>query len=259
VSRGLVARVDPVTRALVLVLVMGGAVSVLATCGDSEAVRGAAGAIDATGVIDASDAPVVDAPAVDASPFDAPPGVPDLQLVGGDMARSWLVNAVYIPDGDCAVTEGCVGASGTRVLLRFATITANRGTGDLIVGVPPDAGVSNDTFQWSACHKHHHVANYATYELLDDQGVVITARKQSFCLEDDKQVQVGAQPTGYSCQNQGISRGWADVYTAFTACQWIDVTDVAHGAYTLRVTVNPLKTITESSYDNNVFTVSVSF
>ena len=61
---------------------------------------------------------------------------------------------------------------------------------------------------------HHHVTNYASYELVDGDGVVVTARKQAFCLEDDEQVQLGAQPTGYSCANQGISRGWADVYSA---------------------------------------------
>jgi hypothetical protein len=101
--------------------------------------------------------------------------------------------------------------------------------------------------------------NYASYELLDGSGTVITGRKQAFCLEDDRQVQAGARPPHYTCRNQGIQRGWADVYTRDTACQWIDVTDVPHGAYTLRVTVNPLKTITESSYDNNVFTVDVVF
>jgi hypothetical protein len=185
--------------------------------------------------------------------------MPDLQLVGEQMADTWVLDAVTVDAGACEVVEHCVEAPGERVLLRFATVTANRGTADVVIGVPPPAGVSNDIFQWSPCHEHHHYANYTTYELINETGAVLTARKQSFCLEDDEPVELGASSAGYVCTNQGISRGWADVYTRDTACQWIDVTDHPHGAYTLRVTVNPQHTIAESNYDNNVFTVDVRF
>jgi hypothetical protein len=198
-----------------------------------------------------------DAAPFDASPFDAPPGVPDLAFVDAEMVRSMVVTSDDFGDDYCEVIEGCVGAAGRRTLLRFDTVTANRGAGDLIVGVPPPPGESDATFQWSACHKHHHVANYASYELVDGTGVVITARKQSFCLEDGEQVRPGAPATGYSCLNQGISSGWADAYGRFLPCQWIDVTGVPSGAYTLRVVVNPLHTVAESDYTNNVFTVPV--
>jgi lysyl oxidase len=202
------------------------------------------------------DAPVA---LVDASPFDAAPQVPDLQFVAGEMASTFVVTADPFAADDCAVMEGCVGGAGTRILLRFDTVTANRGSGDLVVGVPPPPGESDAVFQWSPCHMHHHVANYASYELIDTTGTVLTARKQSFCLEDGEQVQPGAPPTGYSCLNQGISRGWADVYSRYLPCQWIDVTDLPSGTYTLRIVVNPLHTIPESDYDNNVFTASVQF
>jgi len=208
------------------------------------------------------DAPVsLDAPdaLVDASLFDAAPRVPDLQFVAGEMASTFVVTADLFAADDCAVMEGCVGGAGTRILLRFDTVTANRGSGDLVVGVPPPPGESNAVFQWSPCHMHHHVANYASYELIDTTGTVLTARKQSFCLEDGEQVQPGAPPTGYSCLNQGISRGWADVYSRYLPCQWIDVTDLPSGTYTLRIVVNPVHTIPESDYDNNVFTASVQF
>ena len=207
------------------------------------------------------DAALADAASADAwvAPLDAPTGFPDLQFVVEEMAGNWVVTSdVFAPD-DCAVAEGCVGAAGRRTLLRFDTVTANRGSGELVVGVPPPPGESNAVFQWSACHKHHHVANYASYELVGPTGTVLTARKQSFCLEDGEQVQPGAPPTGYTCLNQGISRGWADVYGRYLACQWIDVTDIAPGAYTLRIVVNPLRTIAESSYDNNLFTFDVRF
>lgn len=186
------------------------------------------------------------------------PGVPDLQFVPEAITNTVSVGLGVFPSDDCAVIEGCVGASGLRRLLRFATVTANLGTGDLVIGVPPPPGQSNDVFQWSPCHMHHHFLNYASFELVDGAGNTVTARKQAFCLEDDRPVVLGAQRHGYSCLDQGISRGYADVYGADLACQWIDITGMAPGAYTLRMVVNPLHTIIESDTTNNVFTVGVS-
>jgi hypothetical protein len=219
---------------------------------------------DAGGLPDVAplpDAAALDAPdAPDASPFDAPPGIPDLQFIASEMTQTVTLTEDPFRDTDCEVVEGCVGAAGRRTLLRFDTVSANRGTADLVVGVPPPPGESNDVFEWSPCHMHHHVRNYASYELLDATGAaVLTARKQSFCLEDGESVQPGVPATGYSCTDQGITRGWADVYSRYTACQWIDVTDLPSGTYTLRVVVNPLHTLPESSYDNNTFTTLVRF
>ena len=217
----------------------------LAGCGGPRARVGGDAAI-----VDATD----DAPA----PIDVPAGTPDLQFVARAMVGTVAVqqDAIF-RDADCEVVESCVGAAGRRTLLRFSTVSANLGSADLFVGAPPAAGDSNALFVWSPCHKHHHVRDYASYELVDATGVVATARKQAFCLEDDLPVQPGAQPTGYSCLRQGISRGWADVYTSDLPCQWIDVTDVPPGSYTLRLVVNPLHTLPESDYDNNEFTVDV--
>jgi hypothetical protein len=231
-----------------------GALAGLAGCGDSlhPAIDAAHGGVaaDATTSIDAP-------AALDAALIDTPPGMPDLQFVSGEMANTLVVTADDFRDTDCEVVESCVGAPGRRFLLRFDTVSANRGTADVFVGVPPPAGESNDVFEWSPCHMHHHVKNYASYELTDGNGVVLTARKQSFCLEDTESVQPGVASSDYSCLRQGITRGWADVYSRYLPCQWIDVTGLPSGTYTLRVVVNPLHTLPESNYDNNVFTTSV--
>jgi hypothetical protein len=221
----------------------------LAACGHSTAEP--APPDDAADPIDASP----DGPAV----IEPPMGLPDLAPVASLMTDTWVVTSDVFPANDCAVIEGCVGAAGRRLLLRFDTVTANVGTGDLHVGAPPAPGVSNDMFQWSQCHMHHHVSRYTTYELLGPDGVVFTGRKQSFCLEDVRRMSPGTPSRGYTCLNQGISRGWADSYTRGLPCQWIDITDVPSGAYTLRVTVNPDHTLPESDYTNNEFTTAVQF
>jgi hypothetical protein len=237
-----------VSRSLVAWIAGAGA---LAGCGQPAGLAGDAATADDAPVVDAA----LDAAVRDASLVDAPPGLADLQLIAAEMASSLVVTVdVFAPD-DCAVIEGCVGAAGRRSLLRFDTVTVNRGTADLIAGVPPAPGQSAGVFQWSACHQHHHVADYASYELIGDAGSVVIGRKQSFCLEDDQQVSPGAPPARYTCRNQGISRGWADVYGRFLPCQWLDVTDLPPGGYTLRVVVNPLNTVVESDTTNNVFTV----
>jgi hypothetical protein len=189
--------------------------------------------------------------------IDAPLGVPDLQFIADEMVDSLQLDSGSFLAGDCEVVEGCVGGPGARRLLRFDTATANVGTADLIVGMPPPAEQSDERFEWSPCHKHHHFKDFIIFELVSSAGVVTTARKQSFCLQDDEQVDPRAVPRGYTCLNQGLSRGFADIYARALPCQWIDITEVPPGSYTLRVVANPEHALVESSYDNNVFTVGV--
>lgn len=200
------------------------------------------------------DAPAIDAPEVDAAP-DGPPGMPDLQLVAGDMRR-YRVTPTMIDADHCAVQEGCVSGIGMRRLLRFPTETVNRGTGDLILPRLPDPEISDEHYEWSPCHKHHHLKGYTSYELVGHDGVILTGRKQAFCLADMKQIDPGAHQH-FECSNQGLTRGWADIYDWDVDCQWLDVTSVAPGTYTLRVIVNPDGMIPDSDRTNNVFTMPV--
>lgn len=156
----------------------------------------------------------------------------------------------YFAEDDCSLVEGCVGAAGWRRLLRFGTWTPNTGTADLFLGVPRD---DVEQFVYSACHDHYHFEGYAEYELRQSDGTVAaTGHKQAFCLldfyrypeEDDR----GAY---YTCENQGIQRGWQDVYEADLDCQWVDVTDVDPGEYTLHIALNTNRALLESSYDDN--------
>ena len=61
----------------------------------------------------------------------------------------------------------------------------------------------------------------------------------------------------YTCSNQGIQKGWGDLYNSTLDGQWIDITGVPDGSYTLEIEINPAHLIQELNYDNNVTRVPV--
>lgn len=236
-------------------LTIASCLALVVACGDSSA------AFDA-GVADGGN----DAAAVDASPDASADagggGVPDLTINPNRLLVDLAVEQRTFDAGACELDpdEACIGAAGTRTLLRFSIETPNIGTGDLFLGVPSAA---NENFQFSTCHNHYHFVGYAAYELLDAGGTTIaTGRKQAFCLLDSEKY-ITDDPTvsdtnTYWCGYQGIQRGWSDVYTAELPCQLLDITDVADGDYTLRITLNEDRTIEELDYDNNVLEVPIT-
>lgn len=179
--------------------------------------------------------------------------LPDLTIDAGELQQSLVIDSRNFPPGDCALVEGCVDGPGVRKLLRFNTVTPNLGPGDVFLGDPLD----NENFVYSACHNHYHFVDYADYRLLDMGGrVVARGHKQAFCLVDLWQVPgLGGDPRPQfpTCEFQGISAGWADVYHRGLDCQWVDITAVPPGRYILEVEVNPVRVVIhESNYQNNV-------
>lgn len=182
--------------------------------------------------------------------------LPDLSIDAARMAESAHVEVVDFAPDACEIFEGCVGGPGKRTLLRFDLRTPNTGEGDLFLGDPE----GNELFEYSMCHNHYHFTAYADYRLLDGGGnEVAFGHKQAFCLED---ISSNADPPAgepkYTCSFQGIQTGWADVYGGGLPCQWVDITGVPPGDYTLHAAVNFEKLLAESSYDNNTADVTVT-
>ena len=94
---------------------------------------------------------------------------------------------------------------------------------------------------------------FATFDIYDAKGArVAEGHKASFCLEDN-QCLPGVEPR-YACANygdQGISVNCTDIYKYTVDCQWVDISDIDPGIYTLKVAVNPEFKVPEISYDNN--------
>src|SRR5438876_8936006 len=179
--------------------------------------------------------------------------LPDLMIWGPSISPR--ITTVTFSSSSCAVVEGLVQA-GTRKLLRFSTETRNQGTADIFLGNP----ASNPLFVWAPCHGHYHFNNYASYRLLDSNGQsAATGLKIGFCLLDSIRWSPSAPSSArYTCSNQGIQRGWGDLYDSTLDGQWIDITDVPDGNYTLELEVNPLHILPESDYSNNITRVAVA-
>jgi hypothetical protein len=188
--------------------------------------------------------------------------LPDLQVDGVAAQSSAHVDQENFTADSCEVAEQCVRAPGARTVMRFDGTIQNLGDADLVIGSPTDSGL----FTQSSCHNVSLLKNIMLYELIDPQtGAVIqvdnqdvVGRKQGFCMMDITQVNATAPQGQYDCTNQGITRGWADVYDAALDCQFLDITGVPAGNYTLRLTVNPDGLFNESDTTNNTVNVPVS-
>jgi hypothetical protein len=181
--------------------------------------------------------------------------LPDLTISLEAAQQSLSIDYEAFTPASCAIVEGCVGGSGNRRLLRFSTQTPNIGEADMIMGDP----TGQPGFNYSSCHGHYHFEGYAQYQLIDSTGMVAaTGHKQAFCLLDLAPMPGTSSQPRYHCGFQGIQAGWSDVYGSGLDCQWVDITGVAEGNYSLRITINQDRTLPESDYTNNSIDVPVT-
>lgn len=180
-------------------------------------------------------------------------GKPDI-MVWIDAASPRITTETFSSTA-CEIEEGTITA-GTHKLLRFNTQTRNIGTADLVLGNP----ASNSMFEWASCHGHYHFRSFAQYRLLDSAGAVVrTGKKVGFCLMDITRFDSGANPSArYTCSNQGIQAGWADIYSSNLSGQWIDITGVPAGNYVLEIIMDPMNLIDELNESNNTGRLNVT-
>jgi hypothetical protein len=179
------------------------------------------------------------------------PNGPDLVLRQDVLAAS-LQLVSYNSTDACLVPERCVSGMGTRDIIRFTTHIENNGAVDYYVGMP---SVNNPQFSNNNCHGHWHYDSYAEYLLFDQNGTALPiGMKNGFCVMDLICEHGGTAQ--YGCGNMGITAGCGDIYDRGLMCQWIDVTTVPDGNYTMVVRVNWLQQTDflgryETDYDNN--------
>lgn len=182
------------------------------------------------------------------------PDGPDLVVIESVLKNSLQLSYLQNEDA-CAIQEGCLQGYGIREVLRFSTHIRNIGDKDYYVGKPPSgAGADQGIWEWDDCHNHWHYEGYAEYVLYDESGNELPIGfKNGFCVVD---LDCPDGNNKYDCSNQGISSGCGDIYDYNLACQWVDITNLEAGLYTLVVRVNWMERpdalgFEESNYHNN--------
>ncbi len=140
-----------------------------------------------------------------------------------------------------------------------------------------DRSSSGATFIYSSApgHNHWHFQNAARYDLLLHGHGKRTSAKIGFCMFDTWKTDVPGSPRYFptyfkgsgpfswcahghpevTFTREGISPHWGDLYGAQTSWQWVDVSGLRPGTYSLRATVNPAGYLDESDPSNNTVTV----
>lgn len=178
--------------------------------------------------------------------------LPDLSLDEEELRRSIEVDTVFNND-PCFVEEGCLRGPGSREVIRFSTKIDNIGETDYVVGRPES---EPDLFSRDNCHGHAHHLGYAEYLLYSGQGQPEPVGfKSGFCVLD-LDCSENARLKKYKCNYMGISAGCSDIYDSHIDCQWIDITDIPDGQYTIIIRVNHFRLpdargLQEKSYENN--------
>jgi hypothetical protein len=134
------------------------------------------------------------------------------------------------------------------------------------------------SMQYYVPHDHWHYLGFDRYELRrpSDYGLVAPDQKAGFCLGDRYTPGPGGtrngdpQPPGpytdVACApgntqalslTEGISVGFGDEYHPQLEGQYIDITRLRAGRYTLRHHVNPDRRLRESSFENNFASVAI--
>jgi hypothetical protein len=223
-----------------------------------------------------------------------------------------MVRDANDPNGDC-VTSGAIAA----VRIRFTTAVDNAGAGPLVVLGQRPAGQPTMTvrqafqegvggpipstyadaqrttamtmyYEPAKMHEHWHLLGFEHFQLMTlNGGVVVTDRKNGFCLGDRYKTadawklantphgdDSGAPQNtlanflqGTNCEHlkpqatdvtEGISVGRGDAYTYDVDLQWLDLTSAPSGTYDIVNTVNADHTILESDYDNDSSSIAIS-
>src|SRR5262245_6394279 len=169
--------------------------------------------------------------------------------------RSFSIETRTFSASDHDVQDGCV-TPGTHKLLRFDFLSHNAGDADLVIRSP---AARPDLFVWSSGHGHYHLKDFNEFLFFDASGNLATVGyKQAFCAIDIERIGPNASATGrfHNCNSdQGISAGWADVYSAFLPCQYVVIDGLPNGDYTLQSTTNAQHRVGEDCFgDNTIWT-----
>jgi len=154
---------------------------------------------------------------------------------------------LLIDETNC-LRQKCLSGPGARRLLRFSVDVVNRGDAPMILALPDAPGVRRIACDGSTSL---FLEGFLRYELFDAEGV-LRASGVGDIGQACRMNFLAAATSPFDCELLGLE---AHSYRAFPSdaeCQWVDVTTLAPGQYTLRLSVNADYRLKEESLTNNV-------
>ncbi len=220
-------------------------------------------------------------------PFDPDQHLRQLsELPGNGIGRPDLVSLAPTPQ-----PAQTISFAGTEMLVvTFDGLIRNLGPGPLDIYGDPNASDGIDgidsphqriwdgttwipvnrppvRFESADGHNHFHFLRIDRYSLWDStmSREIAPSNKVGFCLIDSIQDDPAAgrgyfSDDGNYCRQgspgaevlrMGISPGFSDIYTSDVALQWVDVSDIAPGAYRVAAEIDPFDRIDEADETNN--------
>ncbi len=191
-----------------------------------------------------------------------------IQMVNGRRMLRFTAMMVNVGDGHFEV-RGSRGATSEPMRVRqviYETSSRNSPISRQIT--------TNAVGKWSGDgHNHWHVQEMMRYDMWGGSGSYRGA-KVGFCFLDSDPYNLslpnasgGSYYRGSWCQTtpnalnnrMGISVGWGDEYEWYLAWQWVDITGLPGGTYTIRSKVDPYSFFLEENEGNNCTWARVSF
>jgi Lysyl oxidase len=175
---------------------------------------------------------------------------PDLALAAPPGFKPQVQFQIF-SEGDCRL-EKCVSGRGARRLLMFPLNLANTGDGDMLLALRGAPGVRH-----VACDDSSFLDDFLRYELIDADGVRRAGGTGDINLTCRRDY-LAQSTSPFDCETLGIE---AHSYRSFTGgddCQWVDITTVPPGQYTLKLSVNADGQLAEADLGNNVLELPVT-
>jgi hypothetical protein len=185
-----------------------------------------------------------------------------IQTVGGQRLLRFTTRMVNVGAGHFEVRGRRASTSQPMSIEQWLYPTAAQppGAPSTIISTPAAAQFAGDG------HDHWHVQEMMRYDLWDTSTTARGA-KVGFCFLDLERYGASTPPYYTGCGSSpsalgftmGISVGWADTYYWNIANQWIDVTGLPSGTYTVRARVDPNGFFVETSEVNQCAYATVWF
>ena len=141
---------------------------------------------------------------------------------------------------------------GSHKIMRFDFLSYNAGNSDLVIGSPASRP---DLFVWSAGHGHTICGtsmNSCFSTRMAGWRRSATSRPSARSISSVSGQTRAPTPRFANCNtDQGISSGWADVYSSGLPCQYIVIDSVSNGDYTLQSTTNAKHVVGEDCFGDN--------